>query len=296
MSTGSTWTSSAGTHASDSSASAIDVLAIGPHPDDVELFIGGTTRHLAQLGHRVVILDLTRGESATRGTPAIRAVEAARAAEVLGVARDQLGLPDGGVRGDDPEQAKALVTYLRTHRPELVMCPWTEERHPDHEAAAALVLRAVFLASAGGYLPELPRHVVREVLHYPMRVLTKPSFVVDISHVRAAKQQAIACHASQVGHGQPFAPSAGGHAGQVNQVGQSGQVDRLELLADMAPTLVGHAHASGLDAIAARDAFYGAQIGVAAAEPFIMRATLHLADPLAHLRTRPGPALLFEAR
>ena len=80
MSTGSTWTSSAGTHASDSSASAIDVLAVGPHPDDVELFIGGTTRHLAQLGHRVVILDLTRGESATRGTPAIRAVEAARAA------------------------------------------------------------------------------------------------------------------------------------------------------------------------------------------------------------------------
>jgi len=246
----------------------LDVLAIGPHPDDVELFIGGTTRHMVELGQRVAILDLTRGESATRGTPAIRAVEAAHAAQVLGVMRDQLGLPDGGVRADDPEQTAALVTYLRTRKPELVLCPWTEERHPDHEAAARLVLRAVFLASAGGFMPTLPRHVVREVLHYPMRVLVKPSFVVDIAHTLTTKRAAIACHASQVG----AARTADGG------------------------TLVSHAAASGIDSIAARDQFYGAQIGSIAAEPFIMRATLHVADPLTHLRSRPGPALLFEAR
>lgn len=246
---------------------ALDVLAVGPHPDDVELFIGGTVRHLVQLGHRVAILDLTRGECATRGTPEVRAGEALRAAQILGVARHQLGLPDGGVRADEPAQVEALVRYLRRRRPELVIAPWTEERHPDHEAAARLALRATFLASAGGYLPELPRHVVRELVHYPMRVLRKPSFVVDISHVVDDKRRAVLCHASQVG-----GPTTSSRA--------TGE------------TLVG-SH-DGVAAIELRDRFYGAQIGATAAEPFITRATVHLADPLAHFRSRPGPARLFE--
>ncbi len=246
----------------------IDVLVIGPHPDDVELFAGGTTRHLALAGHRVAVLDLTRGESATRGTPEIRAEEARLAALVLGVERDQLGLPDGGVRADEPAQVEALVRYLRRRRPELVIAPWTEERHPDHEAAARLALRATFLASAGGYLPELPRHVVRELVHYPMRVLRKPSFVVDISHVVDDKRRAVLCHASQVG-----APATGPSVAGETLVGSHDGVAAIEL----------------------RDRYYGAQIGSAAAEPFITRATVHLADPLAHFRSRPGPARLFEA-
>jgi N-acetylglucosamine malate deacetylase 1 len=244
----------------------VDVLAFGPHPDDVELFVGGTTRKLALRGHRVALLDLTRGESATRGTPDVRAAEARAAAAVLGVERDQLGLPDGGVRADEPAQVEALVRYLRRRRPELVIAPWTEERHPDHEAAARLTSRATFLASAGGFLPALPRHVVRELVHYPLRVLGKPSFVVDISQVVEDKRRAIACHASQVGV----------VAGAASDVA----------------TLV--ASAGNLAAIETRDRYYGAQIGAAFAEPFIVRATLHLDDPLAHFRARPGAALLFE--
>lgn len=246
--------------------SPLDVLAIGPHPDDVELFAGGTVAHLARLGHRVAVLDLTRGERASRGTPELRAQEAAAAARVLGVARDQLGLPDGGLHADDQRQLTALVAYLREHRPELVLCPWVEDRHPDHEAAAALVRRAVFLASVGGLITHgLERHLVREVLHYPMRALATPSFVVDVSHVADTKRAAIMCHASQV------------------------------LPAPGAPeTLVGSPRS--LDAIDARDRFYGAQIGAAHGEPFITRATLHLSDPLAHLRSRPGPAFFFEPR
>lgn len=242
----------------------MEVLAIGPHPDDVELFIGGTTRHLVQLGYRVAILDLTRGESATRGTPEIRAHEAAAAAQVLGVGRHQLGLPDGGVHADDPAHVDALVAFLRAHRPELVLAPWTEERHPDHEAAGKLALRAQFLASAGGYRPDLgARHVIRELVHYPMRVLATPSFVVDIAHVADLKRQAIACHASQV------AATAGAPV-----------------------TLV----ASSLGTLDTRDAFYGAQIGSLAGEPFIVRSTLAIADPVAHFRARPGVPHFFEAR
>lgn len=242
----------------------MDVLAIGPHPDDVELFIGGTTRHLVQLGYDVAILDLTRGEAATRGTPELRANEAAAAAKVLGVTRHQLGLPDGGVHADDPDHVAALVAFIRTHRPEVVFAPWTEERHPDHEAAGKLALRAQFLASAGGYRPDLgARHVMRELVHYPMRVLATPSFVVDVAHVVAIKRQAIACHASQV------AAIVGAPA-----------------------TLV----ASSIGTLETRDAFYGAQIGSLAGEPFIARSTLAIADPLAHFRARPGAPHFFEAK
>ena len=237
----------------------LDVLAIGPHPDDVELFVGGTIARLVAAGHRVAILDLTRGEAATRGTPELRADEARRAAEVLGVARERLDLPDGGVR-DTPEQVAALVTRLRAHRPELVLAPWTDERHPDHAAAAALIVRAVFLASAGGFMPELPRHVVREVLHYPMRVAARPSFVVDISAFSDVKRRAIACHASQL------QPGPG------------------------ATTLV----ASALATIDARDRYWGEHIGATYGEPFIIRATLAIDDPVAHFRARPGAPRLFE--
>ncbi len=242
----------------------MDILAISPHPDDVELFIGGTTRHLVQLGYRVAILDLTRGEAATRGTPEIRAHEAAAAAQVLGVDRHQLGLPDGGVHADNPDHVAALVAFLRMHRPELVLAPWTEERHPDHEAAGRLALRAQFLASAGGYRPDLgARHVIRELVHYPMRVLPTPSFVVDIAHVLDIKRQAIACHASQ-----------------------------LAALAGAPVTLV----ASSIGTLQTRDAFYGAHIGSLAGEPFIVRSTLAIADPLAHFRARPGTPHFFGAK
>jgi len=247
----------------------LDVLAIGPHPDDVELFAGGTVAHLVRLGYRVGLLDLTRGEQATRGTPEVRAAEAAAAGQVLGVTRDQLGLPDGGLREGDRHQVSSLVAYLRQHRPEIVLCPWVAERHPDHEDAAALVQRAVFVAGVGGFITHgLGRHLVREVLYYPMRVLDRPSFVIDTSHVADLKRQAILCHASQVGPATDRDPAR--------------------------PTLVGDPRS--LAALEARDRFYGAQIGAAFAEPFIVRSTLHLSDPLAHLRSRPGPAFFFEPR
>ncbi|MGB6198122.1 MAG: PIG-L family deacetylase, partial [Candidatus Acidiferrales bacterium] len=72
----------------------LDLLAIAPHPDDVELTCGGTLLKMAGAGYRTGILDLTEGETGTRGTPAARLREAARAAKLLGVAvRRNLSLP-----------------------------------------------------------------------------------------------------------------------------------------------------------------------------------------------------------
>ena len=116
--------------------SPADLLAFGAHPDDVELSCGGWLALAASRGQRVVIVDLTRGELATNGSPTIRAAEAEAAAEVLGVAvRENLELPDGELRADDPDQIAAVVEAMRHHRPTLALGPWVEARHPDQGAS-----------------------------------------------------------------------------------------------------------------------------------------------------------------
>ena len=240
----------------------VDVVAIGPHPDDIELFCGGTVARLAR-SYRVVVLDLTRGERASNGSVAERALEAAAAAEVLGVlGREQLGLPDGGLDGRDARQVEALVRALRRLKPKIVLAPHEVARHPDHAEAGRLVARAAFLAGVGGYLSEVPRHRVREVVYYLERVEVEPSFAVDISEFMDVKQRAVNCHASQ--------------------------------LRGVVPTMVGSA-ASG-EALRARDARWGAQLGVAAAEAFVVGRLVAVADPVAAFGGEGGGPTLFPAR
>src|SRR5258706_4077097 len=117
----------------------IDVLAIGAHPDDVELGMGGLLLRLRDAGKSVAILDLTRGEGATRGSPEIRAKEAAAAAALLGAQeRTILDLGDGRL---EPGIAvrRAIVDAVRRLKPSLVLAPRPGDLHPDHDAAGAAV-------------------------------------------------------------------------------------------------------------------------------------------------------------
>ncbi|MFQ5779024.1 MAG: bacillithiol biosynthesis deacetylase BshB1 [Terriglobia bacterium] len=178
----------------------VDVLAIGPHPDDVELTCGGTLAGCVRRGHRVGILDLTRGEMGTRGTPATRAREAARAARVLGVHhRENLGLPDAGLE-PSMEQKRALAARLRALRPRVVILPHWKSRHPDHLNGSRLAYEACYLAGLKSIdLPGRP--------HRPFKILystlydesgrTQPTFVVDITRDYHRRARAIACYASQ---------------------------------------------------------------------------------------------------
>lgn len=241
-----------------------DLLAFGAHPDDVELSCGGWLALAASRGQRVVIVDLTRGELATNGSPAIRAEEAEAAGEVLGVAsRENLELPDGELRADDPDQLAAVVEALRHHRPTLALAPWLEARHPDHAATGHLVERATFLAGVTRYRPDLgaPHRPVRLVF-YPERREVQPSFVVDITAFADVKAQAIACHRSQFG-------------------------------GDGTPTLINAP--LGLEAFAVRDRYWGATIGVRHGEPYKVRAPIPLPDPLAVLGEDAPPPVLFPA-
>jgi bacillithiol biosynthesis deacetylase BshB1 len=239
----------------------LDVLAVGPHPDDVELFCGGTLLTLGDRGHRTGVVDLTRGERASLGTIEERARETEAASAVLGLAlRENLGLPDTGIDPASPAQLAACVEALRRLRPELVLLPWVEERHPDHAAASALLARAVFFAGVRKVetTPPSGRFVPRQVLYYALRHRMPPTFVVDTSAAAERKARAVACYASQVGR------RPGDDA-----------------------TLVSAPLAR--EAIEARDRYYGSMIGVRHGEPRRSPSVPGLVDPVRHFRDNPFP-------
>jgi bacillithiol biosynthesis deacetylase BshB1 len=177
----------------------IDVLAIGPHPDDVELSLGGTLARLVAHGRRVGILDLTRGERATRGTAEVRAAEAEAAARALGVSRrDNLELPDGAVDARDPDHQARLVAHLRATRPALVLTLDGADDHPDHVEGADLVRRAVYLAGlrnwpAAGEEPHRAGRPLFAMGRHPF----VPTLVVDVTEHYEAKRAALAAYGSQ---------------------------------------------------------------------------------------------------
>ncbi|HUI66299.1 MAG TPA: bacillithiol biosynthesis deacetylase BshB1, partial [Bacteroidota bacterium] len=136
----------------------LDVLAIGAHPDDVELSCGGTIIKLVKQGRKVGILDLTRGELGTRGTTKIRAQEAAKAASIMGIAmRENLKLSDGDIQNRVEDRIR-LVRVLRAWRPEILLFPYPVDRHPDHERAHVLCRSAWF---ASGLEKFTTRHLGR---------------------------------------------------------------------------------------------------------------------------------------
>ena len=126
----------------------LDLLAIAPHPDDVELTCGGTMAKMAEAGYATGILDLTRGETGTRGTPETRLREAAAPAKILGAkVRRNLGLPDAHLRVCD-EHKVAIAEVIRELEPHTVILPYWEGRHPDHYTSAILGYEACFVAGS----------------------------------------------------------------------------------------------------------------------------------------------------
>ena len=177
----------------------IDVLAIGAHPDDVELHAGGTLHHLSVLGYTTAIVDLTQGEASTRGTISQRSEEALAAASVLGVSfRETLNLGDSRLIDSEANRA-AVVSLLRKVRPRLVLTHYADQPHPDHAAAAAIITAAAYLAGVRHACPvdNLPPHRPNAVLHFGLPRSIAPSFIVDVSRSEEQWERAVRCHRSQ---------------------------------------------------------------------------------------------------
>lgn len=176
----------------------IDILAIGAHPDDVELCVGGTLIKSKSLGYNTGIVDLTRGEMGSRGDSQIRLREAERAKEVLGVdLRETLDLGDGRLNEVPAEKRMILTRLIRRLRPRVILIPYFKDRHPDHAAACRLIERACFDARLVKLDLEYPIHSPRAILYYPMHDYIEPSLVVDISDVFKEKMEAIKSYTSQ---------------------------------------------------------------------------------------------------
>lgn len=180
----------------------LDVLAIGSHPDDVELGCGGTLALLAKQGKKVGILHLTRGEKGTRGTAEERRQEAEDAAKALGaVDVGFLDCGDGALRTGEAEE-DALIERLRDWRPDLVLAPSPSDRHPDHHRSYQLVQSASFYAGLKNRHPEggapfRPGAVFAYMQHDSF----EPSLIVDVTSVWETKLEALRAYHSQLYQG-----------------------------------------------------------------------------------------------
>jgi N-acetylglucosamine malate deacetylase 1 len=176
----------------------IDILAIGVHPDDVELSCSGTLiKHIA-LGKTVGILDLTLGEMGTRGTSEIRTKEAMAAARILGVKfRTQLNLGDCIFENNKQTQLE-IIKVIREHKPQIVLCNAVSDRHPDHGRAAKLVADACYYSGlskldSGNQEAWRPK----AVYHYIQDNFIHPDFVIDVTDQAERKHEAIMAYSSQ---------------------------------------------------------------------------------------------------
>jgi bacillithiol biosynthesis deacetylase BshB1 len=176
---------------------AVDLLVFGPHPDDIEIGLGGSVAKHAALGHSVGLCDLTAGEMGSNGTVEIRLQEAEAARAVLGAAwRVNLHLPDRRI-GTSPDHARAVTALVREARPRAVAIPYGVDRHPDHVAASALLTDAVFDSGLRRYEDGHDPWRPEWLLYYFINDATTPSFVVDVSEHYETKRRALACHVSQ---------------------------------------------------------------------------------------------------
>ena len=239
----------------------LNVLAVSPHPDDVELHCGGLMIRFADQGYATGIVDMSRGEKGTRGTTEDRKREAAAAAEVLGLSeRLNLELPDARI-GASETHRDALLDAIRRFQPEMLLVPHEAVRHPDHGATARLAKDAAFLAGLEKIETDRPafrpRQLVFYLTHHAFRD-PRPSFIVDITSTYSRKVGAIKAHRSQFHDAHSTEPET--------------YISRPEFLEE----------------VEAQNRYYGSLIGARYGEPFVVREYLSIDDPLAHFAGRMG--------
>lgn len=181
----------------------LDILAIGAHPDDVELGCSGTLIKEVKRGKKVGIVDLTQGELGTRGTVETRYAEAAAAAKAMGIhARENLKMRDGFFVNDEAHQLQ-LINVLRKYRPEVVIGNILDDRHPDHGKAGKLIYDSCFLSGLAKVITkdsdgkELEKWRPKYLLHYLQDRFYEPDVIIDISDVWEQRMEAVKAYSTQ---------------------------------------------------------------------------------------------------
>jgi bacillithiol biosynthesis deacetylase BshB1 len=231
----------------------LDILAFGIHPDDVELSCGGTIAKHKNLGYKVGIIDLTRGELGSRGSGDLRLLEAQKAAEILKVdIRENLGMEDAWAL-DNQENSLKIIQMIRKYRPKVVLCNAKQDRHPDHAKGAEMVTKACFLSGLVKIETELngskqDYYRPQVVYNYFQFQFQNPDFAVDVSDFEDKKFEAIQAYSSQF----------------------------YDATSDEVETFI--SQKGFLDVIRYHDAVLGKSIGVSYAEGFQLNKTLGVND------------------
>jgi len=177
----------------------VDLLVFGPHPDDLEIGLGGTIARHAAAGDRVGLCDLTAGEMGSNGTIDERLAEAEAARAVLGASwRVNLRWPDRAIGGNE-DHGRTATALVRTVRPRAVAIPFRVDRHPDHVAASEVLTEAVFNSGLRRYDDGTGAEAWRPqwICYYFINDSAPPSFVIDVTDYYEKKRRALACHVSQ---------------------------------------------------------------------------------------------------
>lgn len=194
----------------------LDILAIGVHPDDVELSAAGTLLKEASLGKKIGIVDLTQGELGTRGSAELRMEEADRSSKILGLhARQNLGMKDGFFKNEEENIIK-LARAIRQYQPEIVLANAPSDRHPDHGRAGKLIADACFYSGLRRIETQLDGDEQeawrpKAVYHYIQDYFIEPDLVIDVTPFKEKKMEAIKAFSSQFyspGSNEPDSPIA----------------------------------------------------------------------------------------
>ncbi|KAA3606253.1 MAG: bacillithiol biosynthesis deacetylase BshB1 [Calditrichaeota bacterium] len=244
----------------------VDVLALAPHPDDIETTCSGTIVKMLSQGYKVAICDLTQGEMGSRGSKEIRKEELTEAAKIMGLtARVNLKIPDGWVENTKENKFK-VIEVIRKFRPKIVIAPYWVDRHPDHQTTGQLVEQATFMAGLKNIKTESEPYRPKRVLYAMFRTEFQPSFIVDISETFKTKMKAIQAYKSQF-----FVPGAKTSNEPVSYISTPAFMELLE----------------------SRSRYYGSLIGRKYGEPFLIREVLELNDPVSFFDGIANEGLIY---
>lgn len=176
----------------------LDIIAIGAHPDDVELGVGGILAKVVQKGLKVGIIDLTQGEMSSRGTVEERKKEAIDAGNILGITiRENLKLKDSEIL-NTPEQRLPVIQAIRKYRPKIIIATMNDDKHPDHHNAHFLVKEANYLSGLYKIKSVFePYRCPALLFYYPYYEVKSPTFIIDISEYYEKKIESLRAHRSQ---------------------------------------------------------------------------------------------------
>jgi N-acetylglucosamine malate deacetylase 1 len=248
----------------------LDILAIAAHPDDIEITCGGLLIKMAKRGKSVGAVDLTRGEAGTYGTSDDRLAELHEAAKIMGLSyRENLAMEDSAVEYNQENKLK-IADAIRKTKPDLVILPHWDQRHPDHLACTKLGYDACFLAG----LKKLPiggePHRPRKILYVSYFRNTDYSFMVDISDEFEQKCRAVGAYQSQFGQG----------TGEAVKSALKGALNLYDLFASGGKNIF----APGLniyELMHTRARQLGQLVGVQYAEAYTIKEQILIDDPLA---------------